>query len=97
MTSADSRECSSESILSAPRPRHRRVPARVTVYVEGYPARHGDRDRVSVIGRRAWSIEAAPPPPEEAPAAGSHASPGSTSGRAREARGDSDSPPLAPH
>ena len=46
-----------------------------TVYVEGHLARHGERRRVSIIARRAWSIEAAPPPSEEAPATGTHASP----------------------
>jgi hypothetical protein len=46
-----------------------------TVYVEGHLARHGERRRVSVIARRAWSIAPASPPPEEAPPTGTHASP----------------------
>jgi hypothetical protein len=46
-----------------------------TVYVEGHLARHGERQRVSVIAHRAWSIAPAPPAPEEAPGTGTHASP----------------------
>lgn len=46
-----------------------------TVCVEGHLARHGERRRVSIIARRAFSIELAPPPPQEAPATGTHASP----------------------
>jgi hypothetical protein len=46
-----------------------------TVYVEGHLARHGERRRVSVIARRAWSIAPAPPLPEEDRPTGTHASP----------------------
>jgi hypothetical protein len=46
-----------------------------TVYVEGRLARHGARGRVAVIAERAFSTLPAPPPPEEAPTTGTHASP----------------------
>jgi hypothetical protein len=46
-----------------------------TVYVEGHLARHGERQRVSVIAHRAWSIAPAPPAPEEDRPRGTHASP----------------------
>ena len=46
-----------------------------TVYVEGHLARHGERQRVSVIAHRAWSIAPAPPAPEEDRPSGTHASP----------------------
>ena len=46
-----------------------------TVYVEGHLARHGERQRVSVIAHRAWSIAPAPPAPEEDRSSGTHASP----------------------
>jgi len=46
-----------------------------TVYVEGHLARHGERGRVSVIAEHAFATLPAPPPPEEAAATGSHASP----------------------
>jgi len=46
-----------------------------TVYVEGHLARHGERQRTSVIAHRAWSIALAPPAPEEERPCGTHASP----------------------
>ena len=46
-----------------------------TVYVEGHLARHGERQRVSVVAHRAWTIAPAPPPPEEERPSGTHASP----------------------
>ena len=46
-----------------------------TLYVEGHLARHGERQRVSVVAHRAWSIAPAPPAPAEAPATGTHTSP----------------------
>ena len=46
-----------------------------TVYVEGHLARHGERGRVAVVAERAFATLLAPPPPEEAPVTGSHASP----------------------
>jgi hypothetical protein len=46
-----------------------------TVYVEGHLARHGPHARVSVIAERAWAITTAPPPPQETPPRGTHASP----------------------
>ena len=46
-----------------------------TVYVEGHLARHGERQRVSVVAHRAWTIAPAPPPPEEERPSGTHAAP----------------------
>ena len=46
-----------------------------TVYVEGHLARHGARGRVSLIATRAFSTLPAPPPPDEGPVTGTHASP----------------------
>jgi hypothetical protein len=46
-----------------------------TVYVEGHLARHGERQRVSVVAHRAWSVAPAPPAPEEERPTGTHASP----------------------
>ncbi|PZR78647.1 MAG: hypothetical protein DLM65_12360 [Candidatus Aeolococcus gillhamiae] len=46
-----------------------------SVYVEGRLGRSGEGGRVAVIAAQAWSILPAPPPPADAAAAGSHASP----------------------
>ncbi len=47
-----------------------------TAYVEGHLARHGERQRTSIIAHRAWSIAPAQPAPEEERASGTHDSPG---------------------
>ena len=46
-----------------------------TVYVEGYLARHGGRDRACIVAERAWTVSPAPPAPRQSAPAGSHASP----------------------
>ena len=51
----------------------RRLQPGATVYVEGHLARHGERQRVSVVAHRAWSIAPAPPAPEEDRPSGTHA------------------------